>query len=207
MDFISVLVGFILGVLGTLFTLYVYVRVKMRKTAEKLKEQAASIKEKSDAIMKRLQRVKELTEKQQQITNEILQPSQNTMHSVHKMKLLKEHGEYEKEKIDLLRHVVYKDEVDTDISVLDQETGELEEMKLSDFLKKLEDAYEQSKKAFGENYGDDTDDKEKDIKHALKSFKGKNSPKDKPKITKKETEFGTVFVIGDEDDDGHGTIN
>lgn len=202
-DWMAFCSGLTSGMLLTLGFIFLYTRRQFKQIVAKQKQELEAAKDLQDRVAVKLQKVRDIGNKQQELANSILQPSMNAMHSKHKNELMQEHEELEKEKIAILKEVVYKDGIDTDVTVMNPTTHETESMKLSKFLVQLEKQHEEANNLIKES---SAKEEVKDILEKLKRIKDKRAgaqsgEKPKQRIVKKETDRGTFYVIERDDDD------
>jgi hypothetical protein len=204
---LSFLVGAAVLATGVVFLRRRFLHYKLLKEHKK---ELDAMKELHARVAIKIKKVKEIIDRQIELADLILQPKDViSVHGVTKDRydLIKEHEELEKEKITILNDVVYKDGIDTSVSVLNPNTKETETMKLSEFLKYLEQQHKKVNAILEESAAKE---ELKSILDKLKKAKSKTnrSGTSRHKIVKKETDHGIFYSMeNDDDDDNEGTIH
>lgn len=146
----SILVGFGLGVIGTIaYGIYrvrqlSVVAKKLRDSKEKEGETLAA------SVTERLSQVQKMTQAQFALLAQIDEPSKNALHSKYKNNLSSEIKQIEEEKASILKSIL-KDGYDPTITF--ESGGKKEQMKLSAYLKKAGIVAEESVNSGGKKVG------------------------------------------------------
>lgn len=179
----GLIVGFGLGVVSV----FLYLEYKARRVAKKAMKQIESIKGKVEERAKKLEgikdkvaAVKDLSEKQMGLMDLINSPNKNALHARNKSSYVNEYQEIEKEKNGILKEIL-ESGIDFSVTVMDASSGQMKEMKLSEYLQES-----QAKSGLSD---DDT-----------KKIKVDDTPPPAPNAKKVETKNGNWFVIDNDGD-------
>lgn len=131
----SLLVGVLLGIVGTLMFLAL-ISVRAGRLDEKQVKMIIDEAEKIGSIKYRFEQAQELSAQQLDLLNQAYQPSMSAAHSRYKNGLIHRVEEIEKEKIEIFRTIV-KDGVDPYLQLAGPD-GKLEKVRMSEAIKRSE---------------------------------------------------------------------
>lgn len=144
MDITLVIVSsFFLGVIACFAFVAAYgfyylnkIKKKRKKLAEDLKKHTDELESKKASIKEKLLKASDITKAQMSLRDQIELPSKNALHSRHKVGLMYELRDLEKEKIDILKSILLEG-YDPMVTVLSP-SGTREELALSTYVNNSE---------------------------------------------------------------------
>ena len=196
-------ISFVLGIILTLIFVYIMSMRQLKKLKQeaekidkKIKETIKKVKSEANNLIDQLHNV---NTKQQQILETLHSPNQGVLHAKHKGELVDEYQKLEVEKINILEDIVYNKKIDETVKI--NEDGQIKEMKLSEFLKRIKEVAAANNPHYS---GYDEDKQLKEFINNLEKSK-KKEPVSKNGGVKRHGNFFVIDGGKDSFDDDNGS--